>query len=219
MELTMQQTRQHILEILKEKGRATVDELVCALGNRTGEITAVTVRYHLDILRSEGLVETANVRRRRSPGRPQYVYALTDEAEAYFPKNYQALADNLLLELKDKYPEPEVSAIIKAVARRMATEMGELPDDLPPDERVQRVVDFLTEKGYRATWEPLDGKEGAYLLRINNCPYHLVSGKHCELCVMDTELISMLAGSPSHKIALGIAQGADACTYETHLRP
>ncbi len=211
----MQQTRQHILEILKEKRVATVDELVGELRTRTGDITAVTVRYHLDILRSESLVETANVRRRRSPGRPQYVYALTDEAEAYFPKNYQALADHLLGEIKVKFSKAEFNDLLKAVARRMAAEADELPDDTPPTQRLDHIVSFLTEKGYRASWEAIDSNN-TYLLHISNCPYHPVAGKHCELCLLDTELINILTADTSVATS-HIAQGADTCTYKTRL--
>lgn len=212
----MQQTRQHIIEILKEKGHATVDELVVELGDRTGDITAVTVRYHLDILRSEGLVETANVRRRRSPGRPQYVYALTEDAEAYFPKNFQSLADHLLGELKDRLSHTEIRDLMLAVAHRMATEAGPLPPEADTEARVAHLVNFLNQKGYRATWERAPGANGAYMLHISNCPYHQVSSKHCELCVMDTELISLLTENSAHASS-HIAQGADTCTYETHL--
>ena len=47
----MQSTRERILNILKERGQATVDDLSQELG-----LTAVTVRHHLDILRGEGLI-------------------------------------------------------------------------------------------------------------------------------------------------------------------
>ena len=49
----MQATRQRILEILKERGAATVEQLATEL-----ELTPVTIRHHLDILRRAGLVES-----------------------------------------------------------------------------------------------------------------------------------------------------------------
>ena len=61
----MQATRQRILEILKERNTATVEELAYDLG-----LTPVTIRHHLDILRSEGLVQAPQVKRRDTPGRP-----------------------------------------------------------------------------------------------------------------------------------------------------
>ena len=55
----MQLTRKRILDILKEQGHATVDELSDKL-----KLTAVTVRHHLDVLRTEKLVEPPIVRHR-----------------------------------------------------------------------------------------------------------------------------------------------------------
>ena len=71
----MQTTRQRILEILKEKRQATVEELSEEL-----ELTPVTVRHHLEILRGEGLISAPSVLRRPGPGRPQHTYALTEAA-------------------------------------------------------------------------------------------------------------------------------------------
>ncbi|NTU63973.1 MAG: ArsR family transcriptional regulator, partial [Chloroflexi bacterium] len=63
----MQATRQRILEILKERGAATVEELGSDL-----DLTPVTIRHHLDILRNEGLIQAPKVKRRDAPGRPQH---------------------------------------------------------------------------------------------------------------------------------------------------
>jgi predicted ArsR family transcriptional regulator len=66
----MQATRQRILEILKERNTATVEELAKDLG-----LTPVTIRHHLDILRSEGVSQAPQVKRRDTPGRPQHVWS------------------------------------------------------------------------------------------------------------------------------------------------
>ena len=78
----MQDTRQKILDHLKTHGEATVEELREWLGG----ITAVTVRHHLDVLRRDGLVDAPTVERRDTPGRPRYVYTLTEKASRYFPR-------------------------------------------------------------------------------------------------------------------------------------
>ena len=93
----MQATRQSILNILKERGQTTVEQLSDEL-----KLTPVTIRHHLDILRSEGLVEAPKVQRRQSPGRPQHIYTLTEHAANYFPKNYVAFADLTLQELRER---------------------------------------------------------------------------------------------------------------------
>ena len=114
----MQKTRQKIIEYLKENGEATVEELSQALDN----LTAVTVRHHLDVLRSQGLVGTPITRHRNSPGRPKYVFSLTDKADTLFPKNLCTMTDHLLDELKGSLSDQQIGAILQGVAERMADE-------------------------------------------------------------------------------------------------
>ena len=96
----MQSTRERILNILKERGQATVDELSQELS-----LTAVTVRHHLDILRGEGLIAPPLTRRRKTPGRPQYAYTLAEKASDFFPKRYDRLAQLILDEVRACLPD------------------------------------------------------------------------------------------------------------------
>ena len=96
----MQETRRFILEILRRRRQATVDDIVAELQKQRGSITAVTVRHHLKLLQEEDLITSPELRRRTSPGRPQYIYTLTDKAREHFPNNYQRLAEGLLEELQ-----------------------------------------------------------------------------------------------------------------------
>ncbi len=113
----MQATRQRILEILKERGTATVEELGAEL-----DLTPVTIRHHLDILRGEGLVQAPKVKRRDAPGRPQHIYALTDAADDYFPKNYAGFADLMLHEIRERVEPRELDSILRSMANRMAVQ-------------------------------------------------------------------------------------------------
>ncbi|MBZ0289586.1 MAG: helix-turn-helix domain-containing protein [Anaerolineae bacterium] len=100
----MQRTRRHILNILHERGEATVDEIVTELQNVRGkDITAVTVRHHLTKLQEDGLITSPQMRHRSTPGRPQHVYALTDRALGQFPSNYQRLAASLLQGMRQHF--------------------------------------------------------------------------------------------------------------------
>ncbi len=146
----MQQTRRHILEILKERKEATIDEIVEALSERIGRITAVTVRHHLEILRGDGLVAAPAVRRRSAPGRPQYVYTLTEKAGDYFPNNYQGLASGLLEQMKAQLPAQQVTQILEGVAEVM-TEQAMVPDG-PMEIRLDHAVAYLNSNGYTASW-------------------------------------------------------------------
>ena len=174
----MQQTRREILEVLHERGEATVDELVEALKTRINhEITAVTVRHHLDVLRSEALVTPPEIRRRNAPGRPQHVYGLSERALEQFPNNYQNLAANLLTQIKTMLPPGEINVIMERTADQMVADAGVL--DMPLEARLDHIVGYLNQQGYDAQWEPC--AEG-YLLRTRNCPYRQIASDHEELC-------------------------------------
>ena len=57
----MQTTRRTILEILRERGQATVDEMADQLG-----LTPMTVRHHLNLLQSQDLVVVTKLQHRQS---------------------------------------------------------------------------------------------------------------------------------------------------------
>ncbi len=155
----MQVTRQRILEILKERGQATIDELGDALG-----LTPVTIRHHLDILRGEGLVEVPEVRRRTTPGRPQYVYILTETASDFFPKNYSNFANLMIEEIRERYEPAELDHILRGMAKRMTSDMPKSLDGQTFEERLTGVVSLLNDKGYVAKWEKTN--DGYYLLPL-----------------------------------------------------
>lgn len=200
----MQATRQRILEILKERGSATVEQLATEL-----ELTPVTIRHHLDILRSEGLVQAPQVKRRDTPGRPQHVYALTEAADAYFPKNYAGFTDMMLHEVRERVSPEEMTSILSGVATRMAVKApSSLPNETMP-QRMDRMVKFLNSQGYDSEWETT---AGGFLLRTHNCPYHDVARGNVEPCVMDASLIGQLAGITPKRVEWAFS-GSNICTY------
>ncbi|MEW6580314.1 MAG: ArsR family transcriptional regulator [Chloroflexota bacterium] len=203
----MQQTRRHILEILKERKEATIDEIVTALSERIGKITAVTVRHHLEILRGDGLVAAPAVRRRSAPGRPQYVYTLTERAADQFPNNYQGLASGLLEQLKSQLPAAQVNQILNGVAEAMAEDA--MVPDAPLETRLDHAVAYLDRHGYTASWSQ-NGQ--GLILSITNCPYEQVSCSSPELCKMDKRLVDSLVGVTTRRISHQI-DGDEACSY------
>lgn len=201
----MQATRQRILELLRDARILTVEELAAKL-----ELTPVTVRHHLDILKSEGLVEVPEVRRRDAPGRPQYTFQLTPAALAFFPKNYQSFTNLMLTEISTSMPAEQMEQILGNVAARMAVEAAIPGPDASREQRLQAAVDYLNSRGYVAEW--LQEPDGAYVLRTHNCPYHEVSHEHSELCSMDLRLVTQLLGAePSRRERL--SAGGTCCCY------
>ena len=204
----MQQTRRHILDILKAAGEATVDEIVVALHERHGKnITAVTVRHHLMRLQEDQLIAAPQLRHRNTPGRPQHVYALTNKASAQFPNNYQRLAAGLLQELNDHLSPDGVNVILEGVANHMAEE-ADIPAGSLVD-RLETAVDYLSSRGYEARWE-VDGQD--FVLYTSNCPYHNVAEDNPSLCEMDMRLVASLLNVVPRRINHVMA-GDQACAY------
>lgn len=204
----MQETRRFILEILREHGQATVDDIVAELHNRRGKITAVTVRHHLIQLQKKDLITTPELRKRATPGRPQYMYALTEKAKELFPNNYQRLTAALLEQLKAHLPPDGVNVIMEGVANHMA-DAANIPP-LPFQKRLAMVVEYLNDNGYVASWEATtDG----YMLHTLNCPYHhLNETPNSPLCDMDMRLISILLGVVPRRFS-HLSTGDTSCSY------
>jgi predicted ArsR family transcriptional regulator len=158
-------------------------------------------------LQEEELITSPELRRRASPGRPQYVYTLTEKAQDHFPNNYQRLAAGLLAELQRQLPPDGVNVILEGVADQLAS-TAYIPD-VPMSERLDLVVDFLNDNGYEASWErAADG----YLLITANCPYHQVSVENQALCNMDMRLVASLIGTVPRRLQR-LSDGGSACMY------
>ena len=201
----MQTRRQEILTILKQKGEATVDELAGKL-----DLTPVTVRHHLDILRADGLVEASAIRRRRGPGRPQYVYTLTSEASSHFPTNYDGLSNELLDEIKAKLDTAAVEDLLGSIAGRRLEQAPRFNPDLALEDRIEKLVAYMVQQGHIANWEKTDN---GWFIHASNCPYQNVATNHPELCAMDQYLWEQLSGA---KVVCRqrITDGAHSCIYQ-----
>ena len=208
----MHAVRKRILEILKETGGATVAELAEQL-----EMAPVSVRHHLDILQGDNLICVDRLERKGNVGRPQQVYALTDDANEYFPDNFAGLAGHLVRQMKQVLPEEEVQAAFRSMAHTIAQEVDVDLDELAPEERLDCVTEFLNARGYLARWEHWEeaGQEG-YKLHKHNCPYAGVSDEHSELCAMDKALVDILLGQPSERTQT-MAGNERCCTYLVRL--
>src|SRR5262245_38568811 len=87
-------SRGRVLSLLRW-GPRTVNDLAAAL-----DLTDNAVRLHLGALERDGLVEQEGTLRGRS--RPAYVYRLTPEAEAFFPRAYATVLSEVLAFIRDE---------------------------------------------------------------------------------------------------------------------
>ena len=177
-------TRGRMVTLLRRRG-LTVDELAAEVG-----LTNNGVRAHLATLERDGLVtQQGSVRSSRGGGKPAYVYRLTPEGEALFPKAYEPVLGRLLDVLAEG---PEGSeTLLREVGRRIAEER-KVPDG-GVRVRIEEAVAALNDLGGLAELEEHDG---GFLIRGYSCPLVAVTPDHPEVCRMAETLISVLAAAP-----------------------
>lgn len=200
----MQAVRRRITEILKANGTATVAELAEQLG-----MAQVSVRHHLDVLIGEDLVQAAGVRRRNGAGRPSQVYMLTANAIRLFPQRHEALANDVLTEVKALLPSDQFYGVLLRMAQRNSRRAPPPTPDQSIEERLDQVAAFLTEEGYNARWERQDN---GYVMYACNCPHTGVADHHPELCSMDQALIQLLLPG-AVRLESRVLDGSAHCTY------
>jgi predicted ArsR family transcriptional regulator len=200
----MQPTRQKIVELLKERGQATVAELAGAVG-----LTEMAVRHHLNVLYGEKLVVTFSVRRSSQPGRPQQLYTLTEAANQLFPEDYYHLADYLFDEVKAMLGRDGLDTLLHRIATKIAAEASSIRPGQSTEERLGQLAQLLSDKGFTARWE---AEGDNYVVRLLTCPYRQVAHEHPEICWLDRHVIrEMLNVDPVQ--ATCIAGGDEHCTY------
>ncbi|RUA15918.1 MAG: hypothetical protein DSY55_05290 [Clostridia bacterium] len=201
----MHPVRQNILEYLKRYGQATVIELANHLN-----MAPISVRHHLDLLIGDNLVEASRVRRHEGAGRPRRLYALTSQADALFPNNYQKLAEQSLTILKQTLPPEVFLQVMNEMATDIVAGVPANLDELTPEERIQTAVQLLNEEGYMAF---CDCDDEVILLHTCHCPYKNLVKEHPEICHIDDVLIRKLTGMTPVRIT-HMATGDIRCTYK-----
>lgn len=185
----LQPTRRKIVLALKQHGGLTAAELAEMLG-----ITSMGVRRHLTTLERDKLVRYELVQ--RGKGRPSYVYRLSPQAENLFPKNYAALANELLGYLATDEGEGTVIKLFERRAQRRIRSAQSQLADKPLAERIEGLARLLTNEGYLAEWEQAD--DSTFWLREHNCAVHDVAQEFSAAC--NSELAFLQAVLPDATI-------------------
>lgn len=97
--------------------------------------------------------------------------------------------------------------LFEGVAERMAQE-AQIPD-LPFEERLRLVIEFLNDQGYQAY---LEKTEQGFVLHTSNCPYHHIDDKQTTLCEMDMRLVAILTGVVP-RVLTRVSGGDMTCSY------
>ena len=204
----MQKTRRQILDILKQRGGVTLDELAREIG-----LSPVTIRAHLSVLERDGLIASDEVRGR--VGRPHFVYSLADKAQQHFPATYHVAAHRFLQGFKDVASPQQMALLVERVAERWAAEKEGRLAGKGLEERVAEVARIRSEEGAMSEWERFNG---GYVIRQHHCTLSQIAQLHPEVCETELMYIRRLLGSDvSVDRETFISGGAQKCIYR--IRP
>jgi predicted ArsR family transcriptional regulator len=203
--MTLHETRQRIVDYLKEKGEASVDELAGTVG-----LTPMAVRYHLNVLQGDNLISAPAVQRTEGRGRPRQMYRLTEAADELFPVGYYELTDCLLGELRSRLGCEGVNDLFNSIACRLAQEAPPVKENQTLEDRLDEVIAFLEKKGFVADWEV---QAESYLIHAYSCPYRQLARQHEQICLLDKHIIGTMLNATPDRIAC-LATGNHHCTYE-----
>jgi DeoR family transcriptional regulator, suf operon transcriptional repressor len=196
-------TRRKILEAIKRHGEARAEEIASGLG-----ISVQGIRQHLTALERDGLI--GHHERRDGLGRPKYLFTLTSEGDALFPRNYAELTNELLEYVSDEDPQL-LDRIFDRRAMRRLEQARERTVGATFAEKVATIADILDEDGYLA--EFVQREDGSYVITEHNCAVLSVAMRYGHAC--GSELAFLQDAMPEAevtRIAHRIA-GGHVCAY------
>ncbi|MGE0601414.1 MAG: helix-turn-helix transcriptional regulator [Dehalococcoidia bacterium] len=199
--------RQLILGALKSDGAGTAEQLSVSTHQRAG-----SVRQHLLVLMSQGLVNYERVR--SGAGRPRHVYSLTSAGEALFPRLYSELANIILSAVEQESP-----AVAQRIFGRLLAEQIEATRasvQAPGhEERLNELASLMEQNGFFPKLEV--SADAPSVLAFRHCPVITVASEHPRLCEIECEALkNALPGASVVRTAHRL-DGDEDCRYEIAL--
>ena len=200
---TVPPTRRAMLRLLKQRGEARAEDLAQAIG-----ITPSAVRQQLSVLVDSGWVGHRRVT--AGPGRPRHLYHLTPAAEAFFPRTYPELTNELLSYVEDEDPELLARVFRRRRDRRVEQALARF-EGRPFEERVAELARILDEDGYVADWERL--ADGSYRVSEHNCAVLAVARRYGQTCSSELEFLRRALPDARIERVAHMMEGAHRCAY------
>lgn len=194
----MKTVRQRILEFIRSQRSVSVQELKLAF-----RMTEQNVRYHLSILKEEGLIEELEPRKQNNRGRPGKIYG---PALNTYGENLDLLASALLTLLPLASPEDDDQQFNEHLAEQLVKQMiVSMEDGLDLErhpmhltQKLHRLTSILNEHHYHSRWE---ARADAPRVVLGHCPFTAIIANHPRLCDVDAGVIAKFLGRPVKQIA------------------
>lgn len=199
-------SQQEILnQLLERKEGATLEELIAAVG-----LSRTAVNQHLMALERDGYVQKAAPR--KTGGRPQNVYVLTEAGMNLFPKQYSWFSKLLIQTLRQEIGEERMSKYMYDLGVRLSGNLIPRLIGKNRAERIAEMVKIMNETGFVARAIPPEGSDKLPRVECKNCVYHDLSKDYPEVCRFDIGFLSGLMGAEVEHQAC-VQRGGDACRF------
>jgi predicted ArsR family transcriptional regulator len=206
---SLEGSRLKILAIIRERGAVTIDQLAQEIA-----LAAPTIRRHLDILQRDHLVTFQPAQKK--PGRPEFVYSLTEEGHESGHRDYQKLLTLLLSQIKvlshDELANKEGEDLIRFLIARISDQISApyAESTSPsPDTRIARLEQALTDGGFSPQ---VTVENGTVSIRLCNCPFRAAALCEGSVCLFDQRLIATILGVEPVREST-IRDGGNTCSY------
>lgn len=205
MNSTGNSQQQVLRQLLERRLGATVDELGASIG-----LSRTAVNQHLLSLEHDGYVRRGVPR--KTAGRPQQVYVLTEEGAQQFPKQYSWFSRLLIQTLRQDMGEEKTGVFMYNLGVKRSAQLMPRLVGKDRSESVDEVVKILNETGFVARTVAPTGPDKIAVVECKNCVYHDLSKDYPEVCRFDIGLLSGLMGSEvEHESCM--QRGGECCRF------
>ena len=191
-----------MLNLMRREGAVTIPALVAEMG-----VTATAVRQRLQRLMATGLVQRHT--ERKSRGRPNHRYSLTEQGQRSAGTNFADLAVVLWEEVKSVDDPAVRRGLLKRIADRFVAQYrGRVTGDTL-DERMGALAEVMGEREIPFV---IDHSGQLPVLAALACPYPELAQKDRSVCTMEKLMLSEILGS-TVRLSECRLDGATCCTF------
>lgn len=205
MAITGSSQQEVLNQLMERRSGTTLEELIAALG-----LSRTAVNQHLMVLEREGYVQKAAPR--KTGGRPQNVYVLTETGTNLFPKQYSWFSKLLIQTLREQMGEEQLSRYMYDMGVNLSANLIPRLIGKNRAERIDEVVKIMNETGFIAKTISPEDPDKLPRVECKNCVYHDLSKDYPEVCRFDIGFLSGLMGAEVEHQSC-VQRGGDCCRF------
>jgi|SRR5688572_6372581 len=197
-------SQRELLQVLqRNKDGRTVDEIAGDI-----ELSPTAVRQHLAALERRGYVQ--QVERRKTAGRPGFVFALSPAGNELFPRKYSWFTALVLGSLQREQGTDGLGQYLRGMAKSLAESLNADSENAEPRLRIAALAETMNQLGYDAELAH-DDASGAEI-RAYNCVYHHLARDYPQVCEFDLELMAQVSGRRVEHLEC-MVRGGQCCRF------